>query len=52
MYFCDWIFWAVQAGVLDPKLTFFTDEVWFHLSRYITYYTMMDLLNPYAFQSP
>jgi hypothetical protein len=26
---------AVHGGVLDPKLTFFTDEAWFHLSGYI-----------------
>jgi hypothetical protein len=26
---------AVHDGVLDPKLTFFTDEAWFHLSGYI-----------------
>jgi hypothetical protein len=26
---------AVYDGVLDPKLTFFTDEAWFHLSGYI-----------------
>jgi hypothetical protein len=27
---------AVHDGVLDPKLTFFTDETWFHLSGYIS----------------
>jgi hypothetical protein len=26
---------TVYDGVLDPKLTFFTDEAWFHLSEYI-----------------
>jgi hypothetical protein len=26
---------AVHDGILDPKLTFFTDEAWFHLSGYI-----------------
>jgi hypothetical protein len=26
---------AIYDGVLDPKLTFFTDEAWFHLSGYI-----------------
>jgi hypothetical protein len=34
-HFCDWFLQAVHDSVLDPKLTFFTDEVWFHLSRYI-----------------
>jgi hypothetical protein len=35
-YFCNWFFQAVHDGVLDPKLTFFTDEAWFHLSGYIS----------------
>jgi hypothetical protein len=26
---------AVHNGVLDPKLSFFTVEAWFHLSGYI-----------------
>jgi hypothetical protein len=26
---------AVHDGVLDPKLTFFSDEAWFRLSGYI-----------------
>jgi hypothetical protein len=26
---------AVHDGVLDPKLTFFTEEAWPHLSGYI-----------------
>jgi hypothetical protein len=26
---------TVHYGVLDPKLTLFTDEAWFHLSGYI-----------------
>jgi hypothetical protein len=33
--FCDWFLQAVHDGVLDPKLTFFTDQAWFHLSGYI-----------------
>jgi hypothetical protein len=31
-HFCNWILQAVHDGVLDPKLAFFTDEAWFHLS--------------------
>jgi hypothetical protein len=34
-HFCNWFLQAVHKGVLDPKLTFFTDEAWFHLSGYI-----------------
>jgi hypothetical protein len=34
-HFCNWFLQAVHDGVLDPKLTFFTDEAWFHLSGYI-----------------
>jgi hypothetical protein len=35
-HFCNWFLQAVHDGVLDPKLTFFTDEAWFHLSSYIS----------------
>jgi hypothetical protein len=35
-HFCNWFFQAVHDGVLDPKLTFFTDEAWFHLSGYVS----------------
>jgi hypothetical protein len=35
-HFCNWFLQAVHDGVLDPKLTFFTDEAWFHLSGYIS----------------
>jgi hypothetical protein len=34
-HFCNWCLQAVHDGVLDPKLTFFADEAWFHLSGYI-----------------
>jgi hypothetical protein len=34
-HFCNWFLQVVHDGVLDPKLTFFTDEAWFHLSGYI-----------------
>jgi hypothetical protein len=27
---------ALHDGVLDPELTFFIDEAWFHLSGYIS----------------
>jgi hypothetical protein len=33
--FCDFL-QAVHDGVLDPKLTFFTDEASFNLSGYIS----------------
>jgi hypothetical protein len=35
MHFCNWFLQAVHDGVLDPKLTFFTHEAWFHLNGYI-----------------
>jgi inhibitor of nuclear factor kappa-B kinase subunit alpha len=35
IHFCNWFLRAVHDGILDPKLTFFTDEAWFHLSGYI-----------------
>jgi hypothetical protein len=35
MHFCNLFLQAVHDGVLDPKLTFFTDKPWFHLSGYI-----------------
>jgi hypothetical protein len=34
-HFCNWFLQAVHDGVLHPKLTFFTDEAWFHLSGHI-----------------
>jgi hypothetical protein len=34
-HFCNWFLQAVHDGVLDPRLTFFTDGAWFHLSGYI-----------------
>jgi hypothetical protein len=34
-HFCNWFLQAVHDAVLDPKLRFFTDEAWFHLSVYI-----------------
>jgi hypothetical protein len=33
-HICNWFLQAVHDGVLDPKLTFFTDEAWFHQSGY------------------
>jgi hypothetical protein len=29
------VLWVVYDAVLDPKLIFFTDEAWYHLSGYI-----------------
>jgi hypothetical protein len=34
MRFCNWFINHVHEGVIDPKLTFFTDEVKFNLSGY------------------
>jgi hypothetical protein len=34
-HFCNWFLQAVHNSVLEPKLTFYTDEAWFHLSGYI-----------------
>jgi hypothetical protein len=34
-HFCNLFLQAVHDGVLDPKLTFFTDEAWFHPNGYI-----------------
>jgi hypothetical protein len=34
-YFLKWFLQTVHDGVLDPKLTFFTDEAWLRLSGYI-----------------
>jgi hypothetical protein len=31
----NWFSRTVHAGVLDQKLTFFTDETWFQLSRFV-----------------
>jgi hypothetical protein len=35
-HFCKWSLEAVHDGILDPELTFFTDEAWSHLSGYIS----------------
>jgi hypothetical protein len=34
--FCNWFLWSVHDGLLDPKITFFADEAWFHLSACIS----------------
>jgi hypothetical protein len=34
-HFCNWFLQAVHDRLLEPKLTLFTEEGWFHLSRYI-----------------
>jgi hypothetical protein len=36
MHFCNWFLRAVHDSVLDLKLTFFTDEAWFHLSGHVS----------------
>ena len=33
--FCNWFNTQVHDGILDPQLTFFTDEAWFNLSGYV-----------------
>ena len=34
-HFCDWYVQSVHDGIVDPQITFFTDEAWFHLSGYV-----------------
>jgi hypothetical protein len=36
-HFCNWVLWAVYDGVLDPELAYFTDEVGFHFSEYMSF---------------
>jgi hypothetical protein len=35
LFFCSWFLQPVIEGEIDPQLTFFSDEAWFHLQRYI-----------------
>jgi hypothetical protein len=35
VYFCSWLLQSVFEGEIDPQLTFYSDEAWFHLQRYI-----------------
>jgi hypothetical protein len=35
VYFCSWFLQSVVEGEIDPHLTFFSDEAWFHLQGYI-----------------
>jgi hypothetical protein len=35
VHFCSWFLQSVVEGDIDPQLTFFSDEAWFHLQRYI-----------------
>jgi hypothetical protein len=35
VHFCSWFLQSVVEGEIDPQLTFFLDEAWFHLQRYI-----------------
>jgi hypothetical protein len=35
VHFCSWFLWSVVEGEIHPQLTFFSDETWFHLQRYI-----------------
>jgi hypothetical protein len=34
-HFCSWFLESVVEGEIDPQLTFFSDEAWFHLQGYI-----------------
>jgi hypothetical protein len=34
-HFCNWFLQTVIDGEIDPQLTFFSDEAWFHLQGYI-----------------
>jgi hypothetical protein len=33
--FCSWFLQSVVEGEVNPQLTFFSDEAWFHLQGYI-----------------
>jgi hypothetical protein len=35
VHFLSWFLQPVVEGEIGPQLTFFPDEVWFHLRRYI-----------------
>jgi hypothetical protein len=35
VHFCSWFLQSVVEGAINPKLTFFSVEVWFRLQRYI-----------------
>jgi hypothetical protein len=35
VHFCSWFLQSVVKGEIDPQLTFFSDEAWFHLQGYI-----------------
>jgi hypothetical protein len=36
VYFYSWFLQSVVKGEIDPQLTFFSDEAWFHLQGYIS----------------
>jgi hypothetical protein len=33
VHFCSWFLQPVVEGEIDPLLTFFSDEAWFHLQE-------------------
>jgi hypothetical protein len=35
VHFCIWFLQSVIEGEIGPQWTFFSDEVWYHLQRYI-----------------
>jgi hypothetical protein len=35
VHFCSWFLQSVVKGEIDPQLTLFSDEAWFHLQGYI-----------------
>jgi hypothetical protein len=35
VHFCSWFLHSVVEGEIDPQLTFFSDEAWFHMQGYI-----------------
>jgi hypothetical protein len=35
VHFCSWFLQSVVEGEINPQLTFFPDEAWFHLQGYI-----------------
>jgi hypothetical protein len=35
VHFCNWFWQSVVEGEINPQLTLFSDEAWFHLQGYI-----------------
>jgi hypothetical protein len=35
VHFCSWFLQSAVEGEIDPQLTFFSDEAWFHMEGHI-----------------